>query len=161
MQNDFVSGALGSEAAQKILPAVKARIEGARAAGTTVVFTRDTHGEEYLSSQEGKNLPVPHCLKNSSGWEIAEGLLKNGEKVFDKPTFGSLDLAEFIRAEGFEKVEFIGVCTDICVVSNALLAKAFAPETEISVAADCCAGLTGETHEAALKTMRSCQVKIV
>lgn len=158
MQNDFVSGALGSAEAVKILPAVRDRIRAAREAGETVVFTRDTHEENYLLTQEGKNLPVPHCLKGSVGWELVEGLRAEGEIVFDKPSFGSVALAEFIRDGSFGEAEFIGVCTDICVVSNVLLTKAFCPETKITVSPDCCAGAAPETHEAALAVMRSCQV---
>lgn len=160
MQNDFVFGALGSSDAQAILPAVEKRISAARQAGKTVVFTRDTHGEDYLSTQEGKRLPVRHCLKDSEGWQIVGGLQKSGDKVFDKPLFASVQLAEYIRRENFERVEFIGVCTDICVVSNVLLTKAFSPETEVSVCAKCCAGTSAAAHEAALLTMRSCQAQI-
>ncbi len=160
MQNDFVFGALGSSDAQAILPAVEERIFAARQAGKTVVFTRDTHGEDYLSTQEGKRLPVKHCLKDSEGWQIVGGLQKSGDKVFDKPLFASVELAEYIRRENFERVEFIGVCTDICVVSNVLLTKAFSPETEVSVCAKCCAGTSAAAHEAALLTMRSCQAQI-
>jgi len=160
MQNDFVFGALGSSDAQAILPAVEKRISAARQAGKTVVFTRDTHGEDYLSTQEGKRLPVKHCLKDSEGWQIVGGLQKSGDKVFDKPLFASVELAEYIRRENFERVEFIGVCTDICVVSNVLLTKAFSPETEVSVCAKCCAGTSAAAHEAALLTMRSCQAQI-
>ncbi len=152
MQNDFVFGALGSSDAQAILPAVEKRISAARQAGKTVVFTRDTHGEDYLSTQEGKRLPVKHCLKDSEGWQIVGGLQKSGDKVFDKPLFASVELAEYIRRENFERVEFIGVCTDICVVSNVLLTKAFSPETEVSVCAKCCAGTSAAAHEAALLT---------
>ena len=160
MQNDFVFGALGSSDAQAILPAVEERIFAARQAGKTVVFTRDTHGEDYLSTQEGKRLPVKHCLKDSEGWQIVGGLQKSGDKVFDKPLFASVELAEYIRRENFERVEFIGVCTDICVVSNVLLTKAFSPETEVSVCAKCCAGTSAAAHEAALLTMRYCQAQI-
>lgn len=160
MQNDFVFGALGSSDAQAILPAVEKRISAARQAGKTVVFTRDTHGEDYFSTQEGKRLPVRHCLKDSEGWQIVGGLQKSGDKVFDKPLFASVELAEYIRRENFERVEFIGVCTDICVVSNVLLTKAFSPETEVSVCAKCCAGTSAAAHEAALLTMRSCQAQI-
>lgn len=160
MQNDFVFGALGSPAAQAILPAVKEKIETARKEGKTVVFTRDTHDEDYLSTQEGKRLPVVHCLKGGEGWEIVDGLQKTEDKIFDKRLFGSVELAEYIRRENFERVEFIGVCTDICVVSNAILTKAFSPETEVSVCAKCCAGTSAQAHEAALLTMRSCQIQI-
>ena len=160
MQNDFVFGALGTKEAQAILPAVKARIAKARETGEAVVFTRDTHGENYLFTQEGRNLPVPHCAVGSEGWQIVEGLREN-EGVFDKPTFGSLELASFIKRMGFEKVTLIGVCTDICVVSNALLIKATCPELPVFVEENACAGVTKEKHLAAIETMRSCQVQIV
>ncbi|HIR22591.1 MAG TPA: cysteine hydrolase [Candidatus Scatosoma pullicola] len=161
MQKDFIDGALGTAEAQRILPAVKERIAGFRAEGGEVVFTRDTHGADYLSTKEGRHLPVPHCIEGTPGWQIAEGLRKEGEQVFDKPSFGSLALAEYVRAGGYGSVEFIGVCTDICVISNALLVGAYCPETEICVRADCCAGTTPEAHAAALCSMRSCQAEIV
>lgn len=104
-------------------------------------------------------MPVPHCIRGTEGWQIVEGLCLKGDRVFDKPTFGSLSLAEFIRDGEFGRVEFVGVCTDICVISNAVLAKAFCPETEIAVDASCCAGVTPESHERAIKAMRSCQIK--
>lgn len=158
MQNDFVFGALGTREARDILPAVKRKAEEARVSGKRVVFTRDTHGEDYLSTQEGKRLPVLHCLRKTKGWEIVEGLYFQGEKIFDKPSFGSLSLAKFAAEEGYERVEIIGVCTDICVVSNALILKAFLPDAEIVVDAECCAGSTPENHRAALKTMHCCQI---
>lgn len=160
MQNDFVTGPLGGEAAAKILPAMKERLERARKEGEEIVFTRDTHGEEYLSTQEGRKLPVLHCVKGSYGWQIADGLRREGEKIFDKPAFGSVALAEYIADGKFSEAEFIGVCTDICVVSNAILAKAYAPETEITVDGGLCAGTSEKAHEAALSTMRSCQITV-
>lgn len=159
MQNDFVFGALGTEEARAILPAVKARIALARETGETVVFTRDTHRENYLSTQEGRNLPVPHCIVGTDGWQIVDGLREN-EGVFDKPAFGSLELAKFVKTLGFDKVTLIGVCTDICVVSNALLIKANCPETVVCVQENACAGATKEKHACAIETMRSCQVQI-
>ena len=160
MQNDFVTGALGSKEAVAILPNIMKKLATARENGVTVVFTRDTHFDNYLTTQEGKNLPVVHCIKDTRGWEIVEGLFHEGECVFDKPTFGSLELARFVKEEGFDEVELVGVCTDICVVSNALLIKAYCPEIKIRVDANCCAGVTRESHESALKTMSSCQVEI-
>lgn len=161
MQGDFISGPLGTREARAILPAVRKEAAAFRARGGEVAFTRDTHGEDYLSTQEGKRLPVVHCVKGGDGWQLAEGLFCAGDRVFDKPSFGSLALAEYVRAGGYGSVELVGVCTDICVVSNALLVKAYAPETEVCVRADCCAGTTPEAHAAALLTMRSCQVEIV
>ena len=160
MQNDFVFGALGTEEARAILPAVKARIEQAREAGETVVFTRDTHQENYLSTQEGQNLPVPHCIRDTDGWQIVDGL-HAGEKVFDKPVFGSETLAKYVKSGGYDEVSLIGVCTDICVLSNAVLIKTACPETLVRVYADACAGVTPETHAAALTTLSSIQVQIV
>ena len=161
MQNDFIGGALGTQEAQSILPAVRARIADARKEGEVVVFTRDTHGEEYLSTQEGKNLPVPHCIAGTAGHEIAAGLCLAGERVFDKPAFGSIELAAYVKERGFTAVELVGVCTDICVISNALLIKAFCPEAEVCVRAGCCAGVTPQSHQTALAAMRACQVKIL
>ena len=160
MQEDFIFGSLGSKEARSILPAVRKRIEDFRAEGGSVVFTRDTHGEDYLSTREGKYLPVVHCVKDSQGWQIAEGLFKGGDKIFDKPAFGSPLLAEFVREEGFGRIEMIGVCTDICVISNALLIKATLPEADLVVDSALCAGVTPALHEAALAVMRSCQIDV-
>lgn len=160
MQNDFIFGSLGSEQAQKILPAVHAEIEKNRAAGVEIVYTRDTHARDYLSTQEGKKLPVEHCIEGAHGWEIPPEIYLGG-KIFDKPTFGSCALGEYVKAGGYTHAELIGVCTDICVISNALLLRAYSPETEISVKADCCAGVTKESHETALSAMRACQVEII
>ena len=161
MQNDFIGGALGTQEAQSILPAVRARIADARKEGEVVAFTRDTHGDDYLSTQEGKNLPVPHCIAGTAGHEIAAGLCLAGERVFDKPAFGSIELAAYVKEGGFTAVELVGVCTDICVISNALLIKAFCPEAEVCVRAGCCAGVTAQSHQTALAAMRACQVKIL
>lgn len=160
MQKDFVTGVLGTKEAVAIVEKVIERIQTTREQGDEIVFTRDTHGENYSSTQEGKNLPVPHCIKNTDGWQIIDGLY-NGELVFDKPTFGSVALAEYVKANAFDEVELIGVCTDICVVSNAMLLKAYCPEMKVSVKEDCCAGVTKDNHQAAIQTMRSCQVMIV
>ena len=160
MQNDFIFGALGTKEAQAILPAVKEEISSAKAAGVEIVFTRDTHGENYLVTQEGKNLPGPHCVKGTEGWQIAEGLY-GGERVFDKPVFGSEELAEFVKENAFDEVTLVGVCTDICVVSNALLIKAKCPEVKVRLVEKACAGVTPQTHSAAIVTMRSCQVEIL
>ncbi len=157
MQEDFVTGPLGSKEAAAAVPAVRSLVEGAE----TVVYTKDTHEENYLSTQEGKNLPVPHCLRGTKGWEILPSLYKKGSPVFEKGTFGSLALAEYAKKEGFSRITLCGVCTDICVVSNALLLKAYLPEAEICVVKSACAGVTPEAHEAALKTMQSCQITIL
>lgn len=160
LQKDFIDGALGTPQAQQILPAVRERIARARTEGESIVFTRDTHGQDYSETQEGRNLPVAHCLRGSEGWLIVPGLYA-GERVFDKPAFGSVELAEYVRDEGFDEVELIGVCTDICVISNALLIKAFCPEAELSVRADCCAGVSPESHERTLLAMQVCQIKVI
>ena len=161
MQNDFLTGALANENAERVLANVKAKLEKARLENIEVVFTRDTHFENYLSTQEGKNLPVPHCIKGTWGWNIADGLYEGNERVFDKPVFGSIELATFVKEGGYTDVEVVGVCTDICVVSNVLLIKAYCPETAVVVDSDCCAGVTKESHESALKTMASCQVSVL
>ena len=163
MQKDFIDGALGTKEAQTIVPAVLDKIRSYPK--EDVYATRDTHGEDYMDTQEGKYLPVPHCIRGAEGWQLLPeiGRMLLPEHVFDKPTFGSVELAERIKEiAGREKieVELVGLCTDICVVSNALLLKAFLPETKISVDPACCAGVTPEKHEAALETMRSCQIVV-
>lgn len=167
MQNDFIDGALGTKEAQSIVENVVKKIESY--AGEPVFATRDTHGENYMETSEGRHLPVPHCIKGSDGWEIrpeiAEALNKVQAEIIDKPTFGSEALAErlFALADGKEEeleIELVGLCTDICVVSNALLLKAKMPEAVIKVDSACVAGVTPESHEAALVTMRMCQVEV-
>lgn len=157
MQNDFIDGALGTAEAQAIVPRVKEKIAEYVKSGDEIIFTRDTHGEDYLDTPEGRKLPVVHCVKNTKGWEIADGLLVPGAVVVDKPNFGYPDWKEKFS---FEQVELIGLCTDICVVSNALILKAQFPEAEISVDSKCCAGVTIESHEAALLTMKMCQIDV-
>lgn len=163
MQNDFIDGSLGTKEAEGIVGAVKEKIRSYSI--ENVIATMDTHEKEYLSTQEGQNLPVEHCIRETKGWEIREdiaGLLK-GAKIYEKPTFGSVKLAEDIKkiAENEEiELEIIGLCTDICVVSNALLLKAAVPEVKISVDSSCCAGVTPESHAAALQTMKACQIAI-
>ena len=161
MQNDFIDGALGSKEAEAIVDNVKRKIELYRKNGDTVIFTRDTHTEDYMNTQEGKNLPVPHCIKGTKGWEISP-LLETGDSlIIDKPTFGSRKLAEYLSGiEGLDEVELVGLCTDICVISNAMLIKAFMPEVKVSVDGSCCAGVTPESHNNALKSMKMCQIEI-
>ena len=160
MQNDFVNGCLGSEEACKILPNVKKKISEYQKNGDTVIFTRDTHDGNYLQSQEGKYLPVPHCIYGTDGWNIVEGLEAENCQYIDKPNFGwpHWDTENLAGKDG---IELIGVCTDICVVSNALILKAMYPETHITVDASCCAGVTPESHKAALLTMKSCQIDVI
>lgn len=164
MQKDFVDGSLGTAEAQDIVSSVKNEIESFEG---EIIFTKDTHGEDYLSTQEGRNLPVVHCVRGTAGHEIIEELqpyVKKALAIFEKETFGSRKLASFLKElhkeKGIESIELIGLCTDICVVSNALLIKAFLPEVPICVAADCCAGVTPEKHKSALETMKSCQIEI-
>lgn len=162
MQNDFIDGSLGAEGALNIIPYVKEKIE--RFSGE-VIFTMDTHGSDYLETLEGKNLPIIHCIKNTEGWKLREGLYKEETKIFEKNHFASLDLAEYLfslnKKEKIESIELIGICTDICVISNAILIKSFLPEVEIIVDSKACAGVTSESHEKALATMKMCQIKII
>lgn len=167
MQKDFVTGALASAEAQAILPKVKEKIEVYDRAGKEIIFTRDTHGEDYMQTNEGKHLPVPHCIKGTDGWQICAELtdgITSEYKTVDKPTFGFLGWKDVLASETADgsdlDVEMVGVCTDICVVSNTLILKALYPEATVRVDAGCCAGVTPEAHAAALATMRSCQVDV-
>ena len=157
MQNDFIHMALGTPEAVAIVPRVKAKIQACRDAGYEIIYTRDTHGPEYLSTPEGKKLPVEHCIRGSKGWDIADGLYVPGCKIIDKPNFGWPHWDQ----EVLEDVELIGLCTDICVVSNALIIKATFPDATVKVDKSCCAGVTPESHEAALTTMQMCQIDIL
>lgn len=160
MQNDFIDGALGTPEAVKIVPAVYEKIKNFDG---DIVFTMDTHSSIYLETQEGKNLPVEHCIKGTDGWKLNEKIepLSQCCRIFEKPTFGSVELANFITGGNYSEVEIIGLCTDICVISNALLIKAFLPETPITVDSSCCAGVTPESHGNALTAMKMCQINIV
>ncbi len=157
MQNDFIDMALGTKEAVSIIPAVKAKIGEYVKNGDEIIYTRDTHGENYLDTPEGKNLPVPHCIKGTKGWEIADGLYIEGAKIIDKPNFGWPHWDK----EKLSQVEIIGLCTDICVVSNALIIKAAHPDAAVKVDSACCAGVTPESHNAALATMKMCQIEII
>lgn len=164
MQKDFVDGALGTKEAVAIVPAVVKKIEGFDG---EIFATLDTHFENYMQTAEGKNLPVPHCIKDTDGWRfneaVAAALEKKGYTAVEKLTFGSVDLPALIKKAAGEDdfdIELIGLCTDICVVSNALILKASFPEAPLTVDAACCAGVTPEKHEAALETMRSCQINV-
>ena len=161
MQNDFIDGSLGTPEAEAIVDAVKDKIRSYPAGD--IFATMDTHESDYLSTQEGRNLPVEHCIKGTDGWRIRPDIaeLLTEAAIFEKPTFGSVHMAEAVKEiEDLEEIELIGLCTDICVVSNALLLKATLPEVKISVDASCCAGVTPEKHLAALETMRSCQIEV-
>ena len=162
MQIDFISGALGTKEAQNIVPAV---IEKIKAFDGDVVYTRDTHTQQYLDTAEGRKLPVVHCVKDTAGWQIHPEVLKAGDgktvAIIDKPTFGSMELGAFAQAGQYDSIELIGLCTDICVISNALCLKARLWETPIAVCKDCCAGVTPASHENALAAMAMCQIEIV
>jgi len=162
MQNDFIDGALGTAEAVAIVPKVAEKIKNFDG---TVIYTRDTHEENYMETQEGRNLPVPHCIRGTEGWQIRTELQQAGAEVVDKPTFGSRALAEKLvdmnREEAIDSITLIGLCTDICVISNAFVIKAFLPETPIIVDAACCAGVTPESHERALEAMKVCQIAVV
>lgn len=169
MQKDFIDGALGTQEAMAVVPNVAEKIKGFDG---KVIATMDTHDEGYLDTQEGRMLPVPHCIRLTEGWKINGGIsdaideLPHGNlyTVIMKPAFGSVDLATALAAanqqEPIDEVVLVGLCTDICVVSNALLVKAFLPEVKVTVDAACCAGVTPESHAAALKTMQMCQVNV-
>lgn len=163
MQNDFIDGSLGTKEAQAIVPNVKAKIEEYRNQGYDIIFTRDTHSLDYLETQEGQKLPVEHCINGTKGWEIADEL--NAEynrtmRSIDKPSFGYNAWKDYTLYR-FDEIELCGLCTDICVVSNALIIKSIVPETPITVDARCCAGVTPETHQAALTTMKMCQINVI
>jgi nicotinamidase-related amidase len=157
MQNDFINMALGTEDAVKIVPNVKKKIEEYIKNGDEIIYTRDTHGKDYLKTKEGEKLPVEHCIKGTKGWQIYEGLYKEGSKIIDKPNFGWNKWHEEILYE----VEIVGLCTDICVVSNALLIKTNFPDITVKVDSSCCAGVTKESHDAALLTMKMCQIDVI
>ena len=159
MQNDFIDGALGSPEAVKIVPYVKSIIENFDG---EVLFTRDTHYDNYMETQEGKNLPVPHCIYQTEGWQIHSELetLRKTDAI-DKVTFGSKDLVDILKDKDIENITFVGLCTDICVISNVMLVKAFYPEIPVIVDAKGCAGVTPESHKNALEAMKMTQVKVI
>lgn len=166
MQNDFVTGCLGSHEAQSIIPAVKEKVEQYDDGDCSIFYTRDTHKKDYLNTHEGKYLPVEHCIENSAGWHIIPELdkqreeLYNATNIINKPTFGypawGAVLPPYIT-----QIELCGVCTDICVISQALILRALYPEVDIVVDAKCCAGVTPEKHKAALEVMKSCQISVI
>lgn len=162
MQNDFIDGALGTAEAEAIVPKVAEKI---RSFSGKVLFTRDTHEENYMDTQEGKNLPVPHCIRGTQGWQISSKLMEFcKDEPINKETFGSVELGSVLKAahqeNPIETITFIGLCTDICVISNAMLVKAFLPEVKLIVDASCCAGVTSESHKNALEAMKVCQIEI-
>ena len=165
MQNDFIDGSLGTKEAVAILPKVVEKVENYDG---RIIFTKDTHTADYMNTQEGKNLPVVHCVEGEAGWKLASALedfaAKKGCVTYNKPSFGSVELAEAMKQlaaeESIEEFELCGLCTDICVISNAMLLKAFLPEIPVAVDASCCAGVTPESHKNALEAMKMCQISI-
>lgn len=160
MQVDFITGSLGSSLATAIVPNV---VDKVRSFDGKVIFTRDTHFADYLKTQEGSKLPVVHCIKDTAGWQICDELLPYADTVIDKLTFGSIDLPNMIRDSGepVESIELCGLCTDICVISNAMILKAAFPEVPIAVDASCCAGVTLWSHKTALDAMSAVQIEIL
>ncbi len=170
MQNDFITGSLGTPEAKAIVPNVKKKVNEYVENGDWVIYTRDTHFENYLNTKEGKNLPVSHCICGTDGWRIPDELYPSADyentKTINKHTFGSIDvLPNYVWAINDEQfiseIELVGVCTDIYVVSNALILKANFPDMDISIDASCCAGVTPESHKAALLTMKMCQINVI
>lgn len=159
MQNDFITGSLGSKEAESIVPVVTAKIKKHQAAGGEIIFTLDTHGEDYLNTLEGKALPVPHCIKGSFGHELSTALGSGKAILIEKPTFGNLKWGSVMK-DG-DELEICGLCTDICVVSNALILRTKFPNSKIIVDSAACAGTSKVTHEAALAVMRSCQIEVI
>ena len=160
MQNDFVTGSLGTKEAQAIVPKVKKKIKEYYDRGDKIFFTKETHGYFYLDTQEGKNLPVEHCIYGTDGWKIVDGLEVPNCICVEKISFGWTHWKDAIKNNP-DEIELIGLCTDICVVSNALILKAMYPEVKITVDASCCAGVTLESHKAALTTMKMCQINVI
>ena len=160
MQNDFITGSLGSELANKIVPDV---VEKVKKFTGKVIFTRDTHFVDYMQTQEGNKLPVQHCIKDTDGWQICDELKSYANDVVDKITFGSIDLPGILKDYGDEidEIELCGLCTDICVISNAMILKASFPETKIVVDGKCCAGVSVESHKTALEAMKAVQIEIL
>ena len=167
MQKDFVDGALGSKEALSIVPNVSKKIKEYQKEDALIIFTRDTHFDNYLETQEGKKLPVAHCIKDTLGWEIVPELDTTNSLIIDKLSFGSTDLPKLIKDEldkkatSLESIELVGLCTDICVISNALYLKANFIETPIYVDEACCAGVSKESHQNALEAMKMCQINIM
>ncbi|MEL7568265.1 MAG: isochorismatase family cysteine hydrolase [Dehalobacterium sp.] len=163
-QNDFVTGSLGFKKAAELEKAICNKIEQYKHNNDEVVFTFDTHGTDYLQTQEGKNLPVPHCFRNSEGWNLygkVSDFCGQGDKCFHKKTFGSMELAAYLTQNKYDSVELIGVVSNICVISNAILAKASLPEAEIIVDASCTASFDEILHQKALDVMEGMQIKII
>jgi len=165
MQNDFIDGSLGTDEARSMLDGAVDKVRSYIDAGVDVVFTMDTHGEDYLNTQEGRKLPVCHCIAGTEGWEMPAELRKladdSSSVIMEKDTFGNIEVADYLASEGYDEIEIIGLCTDICVISNALIIRSRMPEASVRLDASCCAGVTPGSHEAALAAMRMCQVEVV
>lgn len=168
MQNDFITGSLGTKEAVNIVENVLKKINEYDKNGDEIIFTMDTHFDNYMNTREGKFLPVSHCIKDTDGWKISTNITDvcdiSNYKVYEKVTFGSSELAKDIMSglyNDIDEIELVGLCTDICVISNALLIKSFLPEVPISVDSSCCAGVTSESHNNALEAMKMCQINIV
>lgn len=159
MQVDFITGVLGSKEAEAIVPSV---VEKVKSFDGKVIFTRDTHFDNYMQTQEGKKLPIPHCIKDTDGWQICDELKPYAETVIDKVTFGSMELPEILKdsKESIDEIVLCGLCTDICVISNAMIIKAAFPEVKLTVDASCCAGVTVDNHHTALSAMKAVQIEI-
>jgi len=160
MQNDFITGSLGSIQAEKIVPNVKAKIEEYKKNGDDIIFTRDTHFDDYLSTQESIYMPVIHCIIGTEGHELSGEMDTEGCRVLDKYTIGSLELAKEVADGDYDEIELCGLCTDVCVISNTLIHKAQLPEIKVTVDARCCAGSSEENNKAAFMTMIMCQVNV-
>mgnify|MGYP003290708466 CR=1 FL=1 len=160
MQVDFITGVLGSKDAEAIVPNV---VEKVKNFDGKVIFTRDTHFDNYMETQEGKKLPIAHCIKDTIGWQLCEELLPYAKTIIDKMTFGSIELPQILKdyEEPMEEIELCGLCTDICVISNAMLLKTVFPEVPISIDSSCCAGVTVESHNTALNAMKAVQIAII
>lgn len=160
MQNDFIDGSLGTKEAVSIVPNVVNKIKEYEVNNDLIIYTKDTHNSDYLSTPEGKKLPVEHCIKGTKGHLIPDEILRNNHTIIEKPTFGSIELINYLKTLEFDTIELIGLCTDICVISNALLVKAYFYDKVISVDSSCCAGVTPKSHQEALNTMKMCQIEV-
>ena len=163
MQIDFIDGALGSKMAQAIVENVNQKVKEAEENGKVIIFTKDTHYENYLDTEEGKNLPVPHCIINTEGWEITDKIeVPNDANILQKHTFGAKFLSDYLlMCDNIKNIELVGLCTDICVISNAIVAKTAEPNAHIIVNASCCAGVTPKSHDTALSSMKTLQIEVI
>lgn len=165
MQNDFINGLLGTKEAVSIIPNVVNKIKKYNDDNDLIFFTKDTHYDNYLETQEGRKLPVKHCIKKTNGWELQEEIKIFAENIYEKNTFGSIELAETLTILTSKnkniQIELVGLCTDICVISNAILIKSFIPEAKILVDASCCAGVSIQSHKNAIASMKMCQIEVI